>query len=244
MSSCFHLHKGFADTFRLRGMHIAGAARDDIELGRLDQEKTLLVNCTGLRRSNKKVLSLPPAFQALQAFEYRFICIDIDWPDGSVPAILPEFWRELPRLAIAEGFTRMVPYCLGSHGRTGTALAAMLILNRKQSAARAVATVRRRHCDMAVETAAQVEYLQDTEAWAIDKGLLKSNAKGVGDTIEGSYSLRIRERTETKPGTLHESDLTSGGHGSPKVTDFANTTRQAWRDSWSDDDDAFLPGVG
>ena len=52
-------------------------------------------------------------------------------------------------------------YCQGGHGRTGTALAIIGALsNCIPPGVDPVAEVRRRYCDLAVESAAQIEYIE------------------------------------------------------------------------------------
>lgn len=87
------------------------------------------------------------------------ICPDVvrfDWPDMTAPVHARlGFWQSLlhklpPHTAIA---------CIGGHGRTGTALAALLIASG-MDATLAIATVRQHHCNKAIETAGQEAYLK------------------------------------------------------------------------------------
>ncbi len=49
----------------------------------------------------------------------------LDWPDMGVVDLPAEFWKELIA-CLAENKTRLLVFCVGGHGRTGTALAPRL----------------------------------------------------------------------------------------------------------------------
>jgi|GEM_PF-1556845 len=82
----------------------------------------------------------------------------LDWPDFGTPPDTAgvTFWRTLvqtlPPGKIAVG-------CIGSHGRTGTFLAALRIVWYQESAPNAINWVRAHHCTKAVESTAQEIYL-------------------------------------------------------------------------------------
>lgn len=74
---------------------------------------------------------------------------------------VPEGWREflegiiIPELAIGR---RLLVYCMGSHGRTGTFLASLIaLLESAKETPDPIQAVRERHCIKAVETRAQAE---------------------------------------------------------------------------------------
>ena len=81
------------------------------------------------------------------------------WPDMGTPPVRPGFWRALYEQAKQRGVGRVLLYCTGGHGRTGTALAATLIEVCDYTAEDAVAYVRKAHCTSAVETEGQLRYL-------------------------------------------------------------------------------------
>ncbi|GBD19820.1 hypothetical protein HRbin28_00254 [bacterium HR28] len=80
----------------------------------------------------------------------------LDWEDRRVPPVGLAFWEKLWEL-LPEGVT--VFACCGGHGRTGTALAAMLIA-RGMDPEEAIEYVRRMHCRLAIETPGQEAYLR------------------------------------------------------------------------------------
>ena len=82
------------------------------------------------------------------------------WKDMSIPprGIHYDFWVKVWDLLPAG---RTVFCCFGGHGRTGTALAAMvLVANPDLSADEAIDWVRNDHCPRAIETSTQETYLE------------------------------------------------------------------------------------
>jgi hypothetical protein len=98
------------------------------------------------------------------------VVIALDWPDHGVPAVmdLEQFWPTLIQglLGQAEaklqagqtGPLKVALSCIGSHGRTGTALAAILA-TAGMSADLAITTVRELHCKKMLETKGQEAYI-------------------------------------------------------------------------------------
>lgn len=82
------------------------------------------------------------------------------WPDASKPASMRSFAAMVEWLSEQLALGKVVETgCLGAHGRTGTLLAALIILNRDEGAKEAIAWVRREHCAKAIETFTQEEFL-------------------------------------------------------------------------------------
>ncbi|MVA77072.1 protein phosphatase [Auraticoccus sp. F435] len=81
------------------------------------------------------------------------------WPDLGVPDDASAALAALAALlARARDGEQVEIGCLGGHGRTGTALAALAVLTGEDPRS-AVAWVRARYCPMAVETAEQEEWV-------------------------------------------------------------------------------------
>ena len=85
----------------------------------------------------------------------------VAWPDFGVPddrdAAVASLRSALDRARAGE---QVEVGCLGAHGRTGTALAAMAVL-AGHPPADAVAWVREHYCDRAVETDQQADFVAD-----------------------------------------------------------------------------------
>lgn len=92
----------------------------------------------------------------------------IEWSDYSVPRLRASFWS-----ALVQEFTdgqRVVCACHAGHGRTGTALACLIVADivergERPDAAAVIKTVRRAHCERAVESRAQMRYVAAVAAW-------------------------------------------------------------------------------
>lgn len=80
------------------------------------------------------------------------------WPDfGPPPDRFEAFLRNRVIPLLWEG-RRLLVYCIGSHGRTGTFLASLIaLLESSEETPDPIAAARARHCHKAVETLAQAE---------------------------------------------------------------------------------------
>lgn len=103
-----------------------------------------------------RALELEPAVGSVTE-PGRMRLVAIEWEDYSPPPEECElsFWRKLWNVIAGD----IVIACVGGHGRTGTALASLLIAGVGLSAPEAIAAVRARHCAEAIETVGQEKYL-------------------------------------------------------------------------------------
>ncbi len=89
-------------------------------------------------------------------------CIGIDWPDGGVPALSGAWWEHLYN-ALRRGIDGDVGLCcFGGHGRTGV-MASILAVRAgvvPKKKACPVTWLRKVYCNAAVESVAQVDYVQ------------------------------------------------------------------------------------
>ena len=91
--------------------------------------------------------------------------IMVPWLDFGRPNVENEFWKALHEYVFQKEYKQVCFHCEGGHGRTGTALCAMLIANCGVSALDAVGHVRSIYCDEAVETWEQSTYLQELDKY-------------------------------------------------------------------------------
>ncbi|KKM72561.1 hypothetical protein LCGC14_1419380 [marine sediment metagenome] len=84
----------------------------------------------------------------------------VPWPDYGTPQIKYSFWKALHKFIKDKGWKRVCFHCQAGHGRTGTALASMMIANLGYTAEEALEAVRLRYCYEAVETRGQCDYLE------------------------------------------------------------------------------------
>lgn len=120
--------------------------------------------------------------------------VSFKWPDGGVLPMADDFWEELwellPGAPGKPGKTLIA--CLGSHGRTGTCLAALMMASGAEAISSpqvAVLTVRAHHCEMAVESTRQLAYLNGlAKAWE-----LPQDAFEVNRLVYGTSGKRLKE---------------------------------------------------
>ncbi len=87
-------------------------------------------------------------------------CVGITWPDRGVPALDREWWVALAK-ALPEVKGNIAVCCMGGHGRTGVMLAVLaVLLGKVRKGDCPVAWVRKRYCRCAVESEAQLDYVE------------------------------------------------------------------------------------
>jgi hypothetical protein len=84
--------------------------------------------------------------------------MSLRWEDGCAPQVKPGFWKTLIEQLSSPG-DHIVFTCVGGHGRTGTAMAGVLIEYCGMDPIEAVSFIRDKYCSCAVETAEQEQYL-------------------------------------------------------------------------------------
>lgn len=106
--------------------------------------------------------------------------VRLDWADQSAPfGVTIAFWQALLN-ALPEGTAeepaKVIVSCQGGHGRTGTALAALLITasEGQYGASDAARIVRSTHCKQSIESKSQMDYLLDL-AFETDKWTWEGN---------------------------------------------------------------------
>jgi protein-tyrosine phosphatase len=93
----------------------------------------------------------------------------IAWPDFGLPRVKAGFWYGLHNCFKNNKWKDVCIHCEGGHGRTGTALSAIMISVLAWDVVRSIEYVREHGCWKMVETPAQTEYL-----WLLDKELNNS----------------------------------------------------------------------
>lgn len=110
--------------------------------------------------------------------------ITIDWSDGGAPPVDVGFWTALHNEVQKRGLQKVLFYCMGGHGRTGTALASILIEVAGFDPDSAVKWIHKNYCKEAIETNSQINYLNDL--W--DKVTKAKSAKSKGKSESSSGS--------------------------------------------------------
>ena len=123
-------------------------------------EYDLILNCSGQPiRHRKHIIPTGLGINTrlyAEPMKRRELCLD--WPDFSHPSMPARFWTLLYQAIRKKG--RTLVYCLGGHGRTGTALSILAAVHYKLDGTHAVKVVRKSYCYLAVESASQMEYVR------------------------------------------------------------------------------------
>ena len=82
----------------------------------------------------------------------------LDWPDMEAVNLPREFWDDLVA-HLAHARAQMLIFCVGGHGRTGAAIACLMVACGWQSG-EAITWVRRNYCPCAIETTEQERYIR------------------------------------------------------------------------------------
>ena len=110
-----------------------------------------------LTRGSRRIFANLTAYQ-----QRRNNVISIDWPDMNAPKLDLDFWTALVA-DLREIKGKAAIFCMGGHGRTGTALSALIQVSRFEPALESgdvVQWVRDQYCADAVETKSQIDYLE------------------------------------------------------------------------------------
>lgn len=84
----------------------------------------------------------------------------IDWPDMDVVEFPVEFWTDI-RDYLQKEKKKMLIFCVGGHGRTGTAVACLLVVSCNMTADAAISWIRKNYCGEAIENKWQEDYVRD-----------------------------------------------------------------------------------
>lgn len=128
-------------------------------------------------------------------FNIKFDEIMIPCPDFGLPAVLPSFWLAIHEYAKSKGYEDVCVHCVAGHGRTGTVMSALLIALKGFTIRRAVNLIRKNHCEKAVESERQVDYLRELDLE------LNGRRPNENDGVRGSmYMDRVLQEYDfTKP---------------------------------------------
>lgn len=100
-----------------------------------------------------------PELKKWETPDEPFIEIQLDWPDYDTVNLPREFWVDLLAYLETNNY-RMLVFCMGGHGRTGTAIATMMCLSLGYTAKQAITWVREHYCTHAIETITQERYVE------------------------------------------------------------------------------------
>lgn len=109
---------------------------------------------TGLLKGDKELIEALDG--KVEAVKEPARILQIDWDDRRKPEVLPAFWTALTDLITGD----ILLACQGGHGRSGTALTALMMCYTPEYSARdAIVHLRAMHCPRAIESTEQHAYL-------------------------------------------------------------------------------------
>jgi hypothetical protein len=150
-SKTFNPDDGDAPLFRIGKSLIFPGVISDLQ-DTLDWD--LVIDCSGGRFCDGNA-TFPAGYEELASTSLPVI--SLPWADFSPPPMKLEFWiklaAKLPEGNIGIG-------CFGGHGRTGTALACLLVVTTNKTADQAIDFVRRNYCKECIECGSQEAYIE------------------------------------------------------------------------------------
>ena len=159
--------------------NVYGGAYWDIKvLSRFD----LAVDCRDSYRNDDNG-TFPKQYEHLAQYlktDAQCPTIYLPWRDHAAAPCKLEFWQKMYE-SLPDG--NVVFYCVGGHGRTGTALAALWIIHSACTSREAIQYVRERHCKDAIETISQRNYLRSLAMWwdpKLDEPVHEYESKAAG----------------------------------------------------------------
>lgn len=126
------------------------------------EERDLIVNAFGVEYTPRPFIKSAPGWFALEDVPTEPSQIVFDWKDFSVPpqSINIDFWESLIEQSHAEGIRRIIVCCGAGLGRTGTALAALMLASGyAKDPGDAILNVRQEYNRRAIETKQQELYV-------------------------------------------------------------------------------------
>jgi hypothetical protein len=174
--STYKPHEPHKETFvTIKGVKVAGMAKHNIV-----NFKGLLINCTGTATLQPKALVKATLPQLKFLTDDKYIILPeyeelvLDWPDRDAINLTPQFWIDLVSYVFTDSkYPRVNVCCVGGHGRTGTALACMILaamhldypINGNKGMVKKpdklIKWIREQYCPDAIEGQFQQEYIED-----------------------------------------------------------------------------------
>lgn len=150
------------------------------ERGAQEFEDGLILNLSGKPRFHAS-FNIP---ELKAHYDINYDEIMVPWPDFGIPAVKNSFWQAIHSYVLKKKYKNVCIHCVGGHGRTGTALSALLIVNKQMTVTDAITRVRTQHCNDAVESDAQIRYLQQLDLEINGRPIKSLRLKGSMHTIE------------------------------------------------------------
>lgn len=235
-------HKGMVRMFEIGSATVyAGKANEALDSS---MDWALMVSLAGEWKVPRKVVSASPSMigvlEEVGLYGVEVPWIAIEWEDFSIPGLRAEDWHRLVEV-IGSQVGPVAVYCIGGHGRTGTALA---ILGSLADAIPLkddpVEWVRTHYCRDVVESRSQIAYIEHVtgrvvKAKPADSPLVGGwQYSGDGTVYKPAGSTKYIEppaiSATGKPATFTGPGLVEGFDGEQRVL-FNAAGDVVWRES-------------
>lgn len=122
----------------------------------------IVVNLTGTSIKEEHTIPIPELTKWSNGGS-TFTEVMLDWPDYGVVSFPLQFWLDLVE-HIQTKKLKLLVFCVGGHGRTGTAVASFLIAALGWDGEKATKWVRESYCERAIESKKQEDYILNLSA--------------------------------------------------------------------------------
>jgi hypothetical protein len=149
--------------FKVEPVEVYGASECHVNQ-RTVKGLDLVVNLTGRRlfHGGGRLISGPKQWAYLRRFTDQPLVTEpvFDWKDMKAFPVGREFW-----LAFHDGLKRqevkkLLFFCVGGHGRTGSAAGCLMTVAKEIHGGQAVRLIREHYCERAIETKTQEDYVR------------------------------------------------------------------------------------
>jgi hypothetical protein len=124
----------------------------------------LVVNLTGRRmfQGGGRLISGPKQWAFLRRFTDRPAVTELvlDWKDMKAFPVGREFWLAFYDGLKRQGVKRLLLFCAGGHGRTGSAAGCLMTVAKEIHGGQAIRFIREHYCERAIETKTQEDYVR------------------------------------------------------------------------------------
>lgn len=118
----------------------------------------IILNLTGYQLNKHHIIPMSDLNKWSKKTHHKYKEICLDWPDMGIVDLPKEFWLDLIKY-FKKNNSKVLMFCMGGHGRTGTAMATLMVLGLEYSPEKAVTWIRENYCNKAIETWNQLNYV-------------------------------------------------------------------------------------
>lgn len=149
--------------FKVGNLEVHGASEMYVQASSV-RGFDLVVSLLGRRRFSEagNLIRGPRKWAFLRRFTSRAIVEELvlDWKDQDSFPVGRDFWVAFYEALRDGGYKKILFYCMGGHGRTGTAVGCLMTVALNIHGGRAVKEIRDNYCKSAIETRKQEDYVR------------------------------------------------------------------------------------